>query len=51
MGETDDAMHYDEEHIFKHLCFYLDSPSNAKQHGMNVKAKNEAEVERRFVPL
>ncbi|KAI0793877.1 DNA ligase 4 [Fomes fomentarius] len=51
MGETDDAMHYDEEHIFKHLCFYLDSPSNARKYDMNVKAKNETNVEKRFTEL
>ncbi|KAI0700108.1 DNA ligase 4 [Cerioporus squamosus] len=51
MGEDDSAMQYDEEHIFKHLCFYLDSPSNARQHGMSVKAKNEAAVENRFAEI
>ncbi|RPD64440.1 DNA ligase 4 [Lentinus tigrinus ALCF2SS1-7] len=51
MGEDDDAMHYDEEHIFKHLCFYLDSPSNARKHGMSIKAKNEADIEKRFTAI
>ncbi|KAI0741954.1 ATP dependent DNA ligase domain-containing protein [Daedaleopsis nitida] len=51
MGEDDSAMHYDEEKFFKHLCFYLDSPSNARKHGMGVKAKNEADVEKRFTEL
>ncbi|TFK86975.1 DNA ligase 4 [Polyporus arcularius HHB13444] len=51
MGEEDSAMHYDEEHIFKHLCFYLDSPSNARKHGMSVKAKKEADVENRFAEI
>ena len=47
MGEDDSAMHYDTNLIFKHLCFYLDSPSNAGKNGMSVKAKNEADVEKR----
>ena len=29
-----------------HRCFYLDSPSNAKKHGMSIKAKNEADIEK-----
>ncbi|KAI1796674.1 DNA ligase 4 [Ganoderma leucocontextum] len=48
MGEGEEAMHYDQEFIFKHLCFYLDSPSNARGLGLPVKAKNEADVEKRF---
>ncbi|KAI0366989.1 DNA ligase 4 [Pilatotrama ljubarskyi] len=48
MGEDDDAMHYDQEHIFKHLRFYLDTPSNARKHGMTVSTKREADIEKRF---
>ncbi|KAF5351528.1 hypothetical protein D9758_007230 [Tetrapyrgos nigripes] len=48
MGEDDDAMEYDSELIFKHLCFYLDSPSNAHQHGMPVKIKHEKEIDQSF---
>jgi len=61
MGENDDAMHYDQDAIFKHLyvsshlsfaaavstfirCFYLDSPSNARRHGMAVKSKHENDI-------
>ncbi|KAI0664220.1 DNA ligase 4 [Cubamyces menziesii] len=48
MGEDDDAMQYDEEHIFKHLRFYLNSPNNARKHGMSIDAKKEADLEKRF---
>ncbi|OJT11573.1 DNA ligase 4, partial [Trametes pubescens] len=48
MGEDDSAMAYDEERIFKHLCLYLDSPSNARKHGMTVNTKREADIEKRF---
>ncbi|KAJ7816620.1 DNA ligase IV [Mycena leptocephala] len=41
MGEDEDAMEYDQDLIFKHLCFYLDSPKNARKNGMSVKAKQE----------
>lgn len=47
MGEDDSAMHYDEERIFKHLCFYLDSSSNARKLGMAVKTKKEEDLEKR----
>ncbi|KAM5533834.1 hypothetical protein V8D89_012497 [Ganoderma adspersum] len=48
MGDDDEAMHYDQELIFKHLCFYLDSPTNARELNLPIKAKNEAEIEKRF---
>ncbi|KAI0629298.1 DNA ligase 4 [Trametes polyzona] len=52
MGEDDAAMHYDEEHIFKHLCFYLDTPTNACKHGMPVNdTKREALIEERFAEM
>ena len=54
MGETEDAMQYDEELIFKHLyvtmymvvnifrppfrCFYLDTVDNAVANSLTVKA-------------
>lgn len=66
MGETNEAMAYDEELIFKHLqvvsplllsctdhildrCFYLDSPENARQNGMEVKSKREEDITARYV--
>ncbi|KAI0766955.1 DNA ligase 4 [Trametes elegans] len=51
MGEDASAMHYDEERIFKHLAFYLDSPTNAKKHGMSVNTKREADIEKRFAEV
>ncbi|KAL1941177.1 hypothetical protein VTO73DRAFT_7389 [Trametes versicolor] len=48
MGEDDNAMAYDEERIFKHLCLYFDSPSNARKHGMIVNTKREVDIEKRF---
>ncbi|KAI0642168.1 ATP dependent DNA ligase domain-containing protein [Trametes meyenii] len=48
MGEDDNAMEYDDKHVFKHLRFYLDSPANARKHGMTVGSKWEAESENRF---
>ncbi|KAG6812748.1 hypothetical protein H0H92_000794 [Tricholoma furcatifolium] len=41
MGESDNAMEYDQDMIFRHLCFYLDSPDNALQNGLLVKSKLE----------
>ncbi|KAI0820786.1 DNA ligase 4 [Trametes gibbosa] len=51
MGESDSAMHYDEEQIFKHLCLYLDTPTNARKHSMIVNTKREAEIEKRFIEM
>ncbi|KAJ7876841.1 DNA ligase IV [Mycena leptocephala] len=51
MGEDEDAMEYDQDLIFKHLCFYLDSPKNARKNGMSVKAKQEDAVDQSFVDL
>ncbi|TFK40007.1 DNA ligase IV [Crucibulum laeve] len=42
------AMEYDQEHIFTHLCFYLDSPHNAIANGMTVKSKHEKEINEGF---
>ncbi|KAL1747949.1 DNA ligase IV-like protein [Schizophyllum fasciatum] len=51
MGD-DNAMHYDEDLIFKHLCFYLDSPSNARANGMSVKStKHEVDINKSFAEL
>ncbi|KAE9399995.1 DNA ligase 4 [Gymnopus androsaceus JB14] len=44
MGENEEAMEYDQEFIFRHLCFYLDSPENAGRHGMVVKGKYSQEI-------
>ncbi|TFK29738.1 DNA ligase 4 [Coprinopsis marcescibilis] len=51
MGETDDAMHYDPDVIFKHLCFYLDSPRNAQKHDMTIRTKYEMEIDKSFEEL
>ncbi|KAJ6621385.1 DNA ligase 4 [Mycena sp. CBHHK59/15] len=51
MGESEAAMEYDQELIFRHLCFYLDSPKNALKNGMTVKAKQESAVSISFVEL
>ncbi|TCD60360.1 DNA ligase (ATP) [Steccherinum ochraceum] len=51
MGEEDTAMEYDLELIFKHLCFYLDSPDNARKNGMSVKSKHEADISKTFAGL
>ncbi|KAI0322809.1 DNA ligase 4 [Amylostereum chailletii] len=48
MGEDKSAMSYDEELIFKHLCFYLDSPSNARKNGMAVRSKHESAIVKSF---
>ncbi|KIM34526.1 hypothetical protein M408DRAFT_325903 [Serendipita vermifera MAFF 305830] len=48
MGDTDDAAEYDPDLIFKHLLFYLDSPSNARKNGLNVSTQNEGAIEARF---
>ncbi|KAF5388657.1 hypothetical protein D9757_004750 [Collybiopsis confluens] len=49
MGENDSAMEYDQEHLFRHLCFYLDSPENAVREGMVVKKlKNEQTINESF---
>lgn len=58
-------MVYDEDNIFTHLlvmcfpfwqrldvlsrCFYLDSPQNARNNGMTVKSKREADIEAKYV--
>jgi len=51
MGESAAAMEYDTELIFRHLCFYLDSPEAARRHGMTAKAKFEKEIDEAFFGL
>ncbi|KAF9071362.1 DNA ligase 4 [Rhodocollybia butyracea] len=51
MGEDDSAMEYDQDHIFKHLCFYLDTPENAVQNGMGVHTKYEDEINQSFAKV
>ena len=43
MGE-EGAMEYDTEKIFRHLCFYLDTPENAERHGMDVKPRHREQI-------
>jgi len=50
MGE-DSAMEYDQEKIFKHLCFYLDTPENARKHGMEVKSKHADKISSSFADV
>ncbi|KAI0078668.1 ATP-dependent DNA ligase [Panus rudis PR-1116 ss-1] len=44
MGEDDAVMEYDEAYIFKHLCFYLDTPENARKNGMAIQSKHESKI-------
>lgn len=44
MGEDDQGREYDATAIFRHLCFYLDTPGNARRNGMPVKTKYEQEI-------
>lgn len=48
MGESSDAMEYDTEDIFRHLCFYLDTVKNARKNGMPVKEKQEKAINETF---
>lgn len=34
MGESPEAMHYDEDRIFYHLAFYIDTAKNAAINGL-----------------
>ena len=52
MGAATQADQYDEEHIFRHLVFYLDTSGNAKKNGIttdggDILAANVAENDRR----
>lgn len=44
MGESSRDMEYDESKMFKHLCFYLDTPDNAQKAGMTVKASSAVQA-------
>ncbi|KAK0238686.1 DNA ligase 4 [Armillaria nabsnona] len=48
MGEDESAMEYDLDLIFKHLCFYLDTSSNARRNGMTAKSKYERVIDASF---
>ncbi|KAF8347685.1 DNA ligase 4 [Amanita rubescens] len=48
MGETTDAAEYDMEFVFRHLCFYLDTPENARKNRMTVKTKQEKAISETF---
>ncbi|KAG8877921.1 DNA ligase (ATP) [Tulasnella sp. 331] len=43
MGEEEEAMEYDTDRLFKHLCFYLDTPDNAEKHSLALKANLKAQ--------
>ncbi|KAF9244662.1 ATP dependent DNA ligase domain-containing protein [Melanogaster broomeanus] len=47
MGESGER-EYDPTLIFRHLCFYLDSPHNARKNGMAVSTKHEKEITSQF---
>jgi len=47
MGE-DSAMEYDQEKIFRHLYFYLDTPHNARNNGMSATSKHEVVITKSF---
>ncbi|KAI5121896.1 hypothetical protein M0805_001100 [Coniferiporia weirii] len=51
MGEDADAMEYDQDKIFKHLCFYLDSPTNAERNGMELKTKHKEQIATSFADV
>ncbi|KAG9008171.1 DNA ligase (ATP) [Tulasnella sp. JGI-2019a] len=43
MGEEDDAMEYDDDKLFRHLCFYLDTADNTQKHSLSLKANSKAQ--------
>jgi len=51
MGESEEAMEYDQDKIFRHLCFYLDTPQNAQKNGMVSKSKHAPHIETSFENL
>jgi len=51
MGESDTVMEYNENLIFKHLCFYLDTPDNARKNGMEAKSKHEETIIKNFAEV
>ncbi|CAG7851558.1 DNA ligase 4; AltName: Full=DNA ligase IV; AltName: Full=Polydeoxyribonucleotide synthase [ATP] 4 [Serendipita indica DSM 11827] len=48
MGESADAMEYDPILTFRHLVFYLDSPSCARKNDMIVNNRKEDAIQARF---
>ncbi|OCF31187.1 DNA ligase 4 [Kwoniella heveanensis BCC8398] len=46
MGEDSNAMNYDEDSIFHHLVFYIDSPENATRNGLSPSVPSEATRQR-----
>ncbi|KAI0272769.1 ATP dependent DNA ligase domain-containing protein [Gloeopeniophorella convolvens] len=50
MGEAS-ATEYDQERIFRHLCFYLDTPHNARKNGMSATSKYEDAITKGFVRI
>ena len=53
MGAFTDATAYDEEQIFRHMVFYLDTSSNAQHNGLLTESQdaftvNVAESDRRW---
>ncbi|PVG04723.1 putative DNA ligase [Serendipita vermifera] len=51
IGETSDSMEYDQEKIFRHLVFYLDSPGCSRQNNLKVSTSNEKDIEERFTTI
>ncbi|KAH9962641.1 ATP-dependent DNA ligase [Russula dissimulans] len=47
MGE-DSAMEYDQERIFRHIHFYLDTPDNARNNGMSATSRHEDAITKSF---
>ncbi|KIK57415.1 hypothetical protein GYMLUDRAFT_247050 [Collybiopsis luxurians FD-317 M1] len=50
-SEDQAAICYDQDRIFKHLYFYLDSSTNAVRLGMAVRKKHEAAINESFTTL
>ncbi|KAH0836356.1 hypothetical protein J3R83DRAFT_7909 [Lanmaoa asiatica] len=50
MGEASER-EYDTTLIFKHLCFYIDSPENARKNQMVVNTKYEKDVSYHFLKV
>ncbi|KAI9440740.1 ATP dependent DNA ligase domain-containing protein [Lactarius indigo] len=50
MGE-ESSMEYDQERIFKHLCFYLDTPQNARENGLPTTSKLEDAITKSLVRI
>ncbi|WWD08963.1 hypothetical protein V865_007078 [Kwoniella europaea PYCC6329] len=46
MGEDSSAMNYDEDSIFNHLVFYIDTPDNATKNGLGPSTPHAQAAER-----